>query len=352
MGISKEMVEFNLKLFKQGIFKGFNSVMELGAQDLQFDPSIMYKILKQELGGDQANNSEIEILIQKDLKLNEKVDAAWLYRQLGFAQYHCIDANGQHNAYILDLNFPVPEDHKGQYDLITNYGTAEHVFNVYQFFKNVHDLSHESSIMIHTLPFQKYVNHGFYNFQPCFYDDLAYANNYEIIERYIDFHDINNNLSEATIVPYSKEILLEKQLLSNSLDLALIIVMKRTSEKEFVMPYQGLYRYSCKLPSYVNTLLEDLKRRVDGRPIVIFGAGSSGKEIINWLKDCEIYPVAVIDNNSSKWNSTVGEIVVKGPEYLNKSLFTIVASNWFEDIVKQMEEFGFEAEKDFIVVSV
>ena len=35
--------------------------------------------------------------------------------------------------------------------------------------------------MVHVLPFHNYINHGFYNFQPVLFHDLAEANQYNIL---------------------------------------------------------------------------------------------------------------------------------------------------------------------------
>jgi len=47
--------------------------------------------------------------------------------------YSAIDPGMPHSKYRFDLNQPVPLDEK--FDVTVNIGTAEHVFNVYQFFK-------------------------------------------------------------------------------------------------------------------------------------------------------------------------------------------------------------------------
>lgn len=97
---------------------------------------------------------------------------------LDYSHYEAIDYHGTEKAKRLDLNLPV--DMGRQYDMVINIGTAEHVFNVMQFFKTVHDLTVPGGLMIHEMPFNGWVDHGFYNFQPTFYFDLAAANGYTI----------------------------------------------------------------------------------------------------------------------------------------------------------------------------
>ena len=62
-----------------------------------------------------------------------------------------------------------------------NIGTAEHIFNVQQFFKTAHDLTAAGGLMMHSSPFNGWPDHGFFNFQPTFYFDLARVNHYEIL---------------------------------------------------------------------------------------------------------------------------------------------------------------------------
>ena len=47
-------------------------------------------------------------------------------------------------------------------------------------FLNFHNLTKVNGIMLNILPFIDWINHGFYNFNPIFFADLAASNNYEI----------------------------------------------------------------------------------------------------------------------------------------------------------------------------
>ena len=89
-----------------------------------------------------------------------------------------IDYNGTAQALRLDLNQPI--DLQRQFDVVMDLGTAEHIFNVAQFFKTLHDHTRPGGVMVHGLPFAGWVDHGFYNFNPTFYWDLAAANGYAV----------------------------------------------------------------------------------------------------------------------------------------------------------------------------
>ena len=106
------------------------------------------------------------------------------YRALGFSAYDSVDVNSQHGSLIMDLNKSIERDygHETKYDLVTNNGTGEHVFDQCSVFRNAHELTIPGGIMIHCLPCNNYVNHGFFAFNPVFFMDLAAVNEYEILK--------------------------------------------------------------------------------------------------------------------------------------------------------------------------
>ncbi len=93
-------------------------------------------------------------------------------------QYLALDVNEEKDAIICDLNEPARLDR--QFDLVTNNGTGEHLFNQYMVFKNAHDLCHIGGWMLHILPMTPWLNHGFFNYNPILFRDLAAANHYEV----------------------------------------------------------------------------------------------------------------------------------------------------------------------------
>jgi len=102
---------------------------------------------------------------------------------LDCSEIAAIDLQGTKNAIRRDLNSPLKLGR--EFDIALNFGTGEHVFNTYQFFKSVHDVTRAGGLMIHGMPFHGWIDHGFYCFQPTFYWDLATANHYEPLQVYI-----------------------------------------------------------------------------------------------------------------------------------------------------------------------
>ena len=97
--------------------------------------------------------------------------------------YAAVDVDGSVGSIPLDLNFDsVPDSMKGQYQLVTNYGTTEHIANQLTAFKAIHDLAAVGGVMTHFLPSIGMPNHGLVSYNPKFFWMLARSNEYEQIQ--------------------------------------------------------------------------------------------------------------------------------------------------------------------------
>lgn len=230
MGINAEMIRLLADLRQRNVLSG-NQVMEIGAQDVCADPEVIAKILS-------------EYQFPPNLQDVESVKADRLYANLGMTRYSSIDASGALGALTYDLNQDLRRDYKFSktFDLVTNLGTAEHCFNQYSVFKNLHDLCRHGGLMIHALTAQGNVNHGFYNYHPRFVADLAAANNYEIVRLAftVDYLPV--------LIDYSLDIYKKW----DSHDLLLYAVLKKTSNNEFCMPFDGIFASINKLEGYLD----------------------------------------------------------------------------------------------------
>ncbi|MBI3918273.1 MAG: hypothetical protein HY322_14855, partial [Betaproteobacteria bacterium] len=139
-------------------------------------------------------------------------------------------------ALKLDLNYPVSLGR--QFDIMVNGGTAEHVFNVFQFFKSSHEMTRPGGLMVHTMPFRGWVEHGFYSFNPTFYWDLAIANGYALpIFAYAE-------LSPTRIVQFTRRESVLDMVRGDTRgrNANLYAVFKKDdSESAFCIPTQGIY---------------------------------------------------------------------------------------------------------------
>jgi hypothetical protein len=244
MGIGLPAGNLYADLYQSDYFKDRNSVIELGAQQLMFEPQELLNLLnaiglikKDEFGRYLTLLEDYPSATPtKHILRNKGLYAPFLYKQFGVEEYASIDTNGHFNALPYDLNKDVQKEygHTKTYDVVSNHGTAEHVFDLHQVFRNVHNLAHNGSLIIHGAPFQGYVNHGFYNFQPQFFEDLAAANQYKIVRRYLAL-----DLEARELVPLSETILSHLDVPQR--DVYLFYVFIKTNDEEFKIPFNRTY---------------------------------------------------------------------------------------------------------------
>jgi hypothetical protein len=102
----------------------------------------------------------------------------WTWLGLDYAS---IDIDGSPGSIPLDLNHDeVPAELVGRYDIVTNFGTTEHVANQLQAFKIIHDLAAAGALMLHVLPAGGMPNHGLVSYNPKFFWMLGRSNGYKI----------------------------------------------------------------------------------------------------------------------------------------------------------------------------
>lgn len=195
MGIGPTALRLYERLLTSGHLKSGMSVCELGAQD--FVPKGHSLALARCVHNGNG--------------------ARQFYEYLGMS-YVCIDLNGEYGALQLDLNTAAWHgDH--QFDVVTNHGTSEHIFNQENCFRIIHDLTKPGGLMIHVIPTRGYHRHGFFTVSSLLFEELERANGYAVVVRY------------------------EEADRSGSL---LVAALTRTSDAEFVVPMQT--RYGASVP--------------------------------------------------------------------------------------------------------
>lgn len=169
------------------------AVLDLGTQDLWTEPEPLQRVAARHLGSADCERTLAAIF---DGRTPTPCSQRDFYSIFGAASYRSIDLGDPRADFSLDLNLPVPSS-TGTYDVVTNFGTTEHVFNISQTFANIHALLDVGGIQIHTLPAYGYIDHGFYNVHPSVYLDMARVNAYDIVDvLYID--NINVRMAHVT----------------------------------------------------------------------------------------------------------------------------------------------------------
>lgn len=102
-----------------------------------------------------------------------------LFRMLGYTAVESIDVYpAESPTHVLDLNRPLPASLLGRFDLVYDGGTTEHCFSVPDVLGNAARLLRTGGRIIHHLPLNNWVDHGFYQFSPTLLFDFYGANGF------------------------------------------------------------------------------------------------------------------------------------------------------------------------------
>jgi hypothetical protein len=229
MGLGAGTIELYRQLKLSGVFDGITEVMELGSQDYWCPQNNLMNAYFKAFGREISDPS-----ILNTTPANQQ-PARLIYEGVGI-KYACVDVDGRAGSVVMDLNFDgVPEDHKNKYGLVTNHGTSEHLINQLNLFKVMHDFTKIDGVLLHAVPFMGYVDHGFFSYHPNFFEALARYNSYEMIGMWIG---LSSHL--PSYIPWDVNMLECLSLSPKSTHL-IIAVMRKTHDKEFCPPFQGVY---------------------------------------------------------------------------------------------------------------
>lgn len=107
-----------------------------------------------------------------------------LFAALGYPRMEAMDFTAQEGAeHIHDLNRPPPAELKGQFDLLLDGGTTEHVFHIGQALDTCHALLKPGGVMMSFVAADGWFGHGFFQVGP----DVPWrywhhARGYEVLE--------------------------------------------------------------------------------------------------------------------------------------------------------------------------
>ena len=142
-----------------------------------------------------------------------------------------------------DLNYSIRSHIKlhEKYDLVTNHGTSEHIFNQYTCFEAIHYLTKPGGYMFHSLNCQGWADggglgHGFYLYQPKFVKLLSDHNNYNVIDIQYNPSSVIPDLFPLTLQNYP--------IMSNPRNInanvphfsSILVLLQKTQSQEFAIP--------------------------------------------------------------------------------------------------------------------
>ena len=177
MGLGLGFLADLVTLKRSGALDGARRVVEIGSQQIADNMLEADELLIELYGLFGKPKAQLGSL-SKDNFTDLAPPAEPFWTSLGFS-YAAIDYNGHRNSTALDLNADnVPGNLRGQFDLVINTGTTEHVANQGNAFRVIHDLSAVGGLMYHEVPAGSW-DHGLINYGPKFFQFLQEQNDYE-----------------------------------------------------------------------------------------------------------------------------------------------------------------------------
>ena len=101
---------------------------------------------------------------------------------LGVSTLHELDVSDYQGAEVIhDLNLPISAEYHGAYDVVYDPGTIEHISNQAEFLKNIFNILGRGGLYILGAPGNGWVDHGFFQYSPTFFEDFCNANDFELV---------------------------------------------------------------------------------------------------------------------------------------------------------------------------
>jgi hypothetical protein len=221
MGITKECFVHYATLIKNSLVNFDNcSIVELGSQTVHFDDKNFLNEWSHSCG---ISNNFVKYM-------HADITGYEMHTMLG-QKYHCIDLddlNGRVKPFLCDLDTTTcPKDLLSSANIVTNYGTTEHLFNQVNAFKIMHDIAKPWAAMIHVVPMTRF-NHGLVNYNPIFFTSLANANHYKVVSIFTS-KDLQNNILQD-LIPYNGQMISDHEYIH--------AILLKTSNTEFKIPKQ------------------------------------------------------------------------------------------------------------------
>lgn len=103
------------------------------------------------------------------------------YKRQGH-EHLAFDISGRRGSVAIDLGRPIPAHYAGRFNVVTNFGTIEHINDQYHAWRNLHLLCAPGGVMVHVLnPPGQWPGHGRYYHDEHFVEELAAQCGYEIL---------------------------------------------------------------------------------------------------------------------------------------------------------------------------
>lgn len=229
MGIGQQIFAIYEEFFENIDLNRINNICEIGRQNLTIKEKIDDTILNIYKKFNKDVDPRVLQLAPED---NWGIRAKIFYESLGIKYYSMdIDLDEENedysSNYILDLNFDKISDNlRNKFDIVTNFGTSEHIFNQLNFFETMHEITATNGFMISEVPCMFGINHGMYKYEPKFFTDLARSNSYIIHDFYLVEDPPSLNFYKWN----------DANQIKSTKDLYIIAILQKTNSNKFCIP--------------------------------------------------------------------------------------------------------------------
>ena len=121
--------------------------------------------------------------LKEGFELYNKKIAKKYFQSIG-VDHISIDINKKDGALPINLNEEIEDQFLiGTFDILTNFGTTEHVIEQYMCWDNIHNLVKEKGIFVHIVPRKgNWKMHGYFKYSIEFFKTLSRKMEYSIID--------------------------------------------------------------------------------------------------------------------------------------------------------------------------
>jgi|TARA_B110001450_G_C17572241_1_gene461264 hypothetical protein len=249
MGLGISAVQNFIELSNLGYFKDVKNILDMGAQELSLTNNELKELFK--IGG--FENETLENYPANHHPQRPRVPAKYFYNSLNINDCNNMDINGDHGALVHDLNKPFEDKNQfNKYDIVTDFGNNEHVFNIGECYRTMHNLTKAGGYMIiHQVVLN---GNGYFNFDEGFFEGIAAANGYKTIysSYVVRFPDKENISTHDFHIPRNKDLVNILDL-SKLESLSIYGVLQKVKNEDFKIPYQdGLMRKTYNMTGGFN----------------------------------------------------------------------------------------------------
>ena len=287
MGLGSSAIKHYLELWQKGVLEKCESIIEMGSQDLQISKARFESLL-----GSSGIQLDVPCIFDnlKYWPADPRVSARHFYQLLGINDYRCIDLNEVYGAIPHDLNQSLQDDSLfGQFDLVTDHGTNEHVFNIAETYRTMHQLCKIGGIIsVHQCV---YGGNGYHNFDLSFFEGMAAANDYEILfssfiitlyrefltpeeKRGVTKGNLPSHAREEYHIPLSKDLLNSVNWSRDNHELGICYVFRKKWDQPFQYAYPG--NYEAELQGHSGYKLQFMPDPPSRTYIKLFSQSESG----------------------------------------------------------------------------